>query len=145
MHARSARAVAAILTAWLGKAAHKHTERLRAICDWSPWSTHVGITQYESMVMPITWDLRALHGIHLVAKSYVEPEDLTERLRTFNAGTSLTERWGFPLGPFLLACLLVPLCGRGSSLPWALFALVFVCRCSCGPFLRRLVPGRAIV
>lgn len=102
LHSRSARACAAVLSAWLGKAAHIHVERLRAISDWQPWPTHVGITAYESAVMPMLWDLRAGARIHLVQKSYITVAELAERLRAFTAGSAFTDRLGCLRGQLLL-------------------------------------------
>ena len=102
LHSRSARACAAVLSAWLGKAAHIHVERLRAIADWQPWPTHVGITAYESAVMPMLWDLRAGARIHLVQKSYITVAELAERLRAFTAGSAFTDRLGCLRGQLLL-------------------------------------------
>lgn len=93
-YARSARACAAILTAWLGKAAHTHITRLRAIVDWSAWSTHIGIKEYEGNVQQMMWDLRRTANLHLVQKSYIKVEELRERLRVFNAGIAFTDRLG---------------------------------------------------
>ena len=70
--------------------------------DWQPWPTHVGITAYESAVMPMLWDLRAGARIHLVQKSYITVAELAERLRAFTAGSAFTDRLGCLRGQLLL-------------------------------------------
>ena len=85
---------AAVLGAWLGKSAHTHVKRLRAIADWQPWGNHYGITQYIGHTMRLMWHLREQWGLHLLQKSFVTLEILRERLRAYEDGKPFTDRLG---------------------------------------------------